>query len=607
MSSPTTMKAMVSNASGGYCLSSAMPQPSSRPGMMLVRVEAVALNPYDTKVIEYGIITPEPYVGGCDFAGVVVAAGPGVTRFQPGDPVLSMHTRGGFAEYALAFEDISCRIPKSMSYNEACSLGLGIGISGLALFQQPGLNLPLQHGHDLDEMDGNARINGYTNGHTSGHTNGSTNGHGQSEEGSKDPIIVLVAGGASASGTMATQLLKLAGYNPIVTCSPTNNCLCESFGASACFDYNSPTCGADIRLHTDNSLAYVVDCVTNVATMTMCYEAIGSQGGTYIALDATANTVKYTRRDIRADWVMANTLLGEPCKLDGVYGRPSAPEHREFASHCFRLAERWLAEGKIPNNMSRLDVTFKTLDGLTLSGWLYPAAQYGPGIVVSPGFNMPREAFVPDIAQWYQNHGITALIFDTRTYGLSDGLPRQEVTKSRIPIRLRLALDPRVHAVVAVAPVIDLHGFPERRRAILELAMQDREAQMAGQEPIYLPYVNEDGTVPLGPSMGSDFWPMMTRLKIPVENRVTVQTFYNAFSWDIMTLIPYVSPTPAMMVTPENDIECPAAEQIAAFEKMGEPKTFHLLPGKGHLDWDFGDVDSVMEKQLEFLKGALNF
>ncbi|KAH7467953.1 hypothetical protein FOMA001_g14978 [Fusarium oxysporum f. sp. matthiolae] len=354
------MKAMVSNASGGYCLSGAMPQPSPRPGMMLVRVEAVALNPYDTKVIEYGIITPEPYVGGCDFAGVVVAAGPGVTRFQPGDPVLSMHTRGGFAEYALAFEDMSCRIPKGMSYNEACSLGLGIGISGLALFQQPGLNLPLQHGHDLDDMDGNARINGYTNGHTSGHSNGSTNGHGQSEEGSKDPIIVLVAGGASASGTMATQLLKLSvslylhhfkqcEYKRHDT-NVSNNCLCESFGASACFDYNSPTCGADIRLHTDNSLAYVVDCVTNVATMTMCYEAIGTQGGTYIALDAIANTVKYTRRDIRADWVMANTLLGEPCKLDGVYGRPSAPEHREFASHFFRLAERWLAEGKIRNH-----------------------------------------------------------------------------------------------------------------------------------------------------------------------------------------------------------------------------------------------------------------
>lgn len=149
---------------------------------------------------------------------------------------------------------------------------------------------------------------------------------------------------------MLTNSLFRAGYNPIVTCSPANNSLCESFGASVCFDYNSPTCGADIRLHTDNSLAYVVDCVTNVATMTMCYEAIGTQGGTYIALDATANTVKYTRRDVRADWVMANTLLGEPCKLDGVYGRPSAPEHREFASHFFRLAEQWLAEGNIRNH-----------------------------------------------------------------------------------------------------------------------------------------------------------------------------------------------------------------------------------------------------------------
>lgn len=40
---------------------------------------------------------------------------------------------------------------------------------------------------------------------------------------------------------------------------------------------------------------------------------------------------------------------------------------------------------------------------------------------------MPKEAFVPDIAQWYQKHDITALVFDTRTIGLSDGEPRHEV------------------------------------------------------------------------------------------------------------------------------------------------------------------------------------
>lgn len=106
---------------------------------------------------------------------------------------------------------------------------------------------------------------------------------------------------------------------------------------------------------------------------------------------------------------------------------------------------------------------------------------------------------------------------------------------------------------------------------------------------------------------GPDFIPTLERLKIPVENRVTVQSYYNGYSWDIMTLIRYVSPTPAMMVTPENDVECPAKDQMAAFAAMGEPKTFHLLPGKGHLDWAFGDVDAVLSKQLEFLKEALKF
>lgn len=40
---------------------------------------------------------------------------------------------------------------------------------------------------------------------------------------------------------------------------------------------------------------------------------------------------------------------------------------------------------------------------------------------------MPKEAFVPDIAQWYQKQNITALIFDHRTLGSSDGEPRNDV------------------------------------------------------------------------------------------------------------------------------------------------------------------------------------
>ena len=35
--------------------------------------------------------------------------------------------------------------------------------------------------------------------------------------------------------------------------------------------------------------------------------------------------------------------------------------------------------------MSRLDISFPTLDGLTIRGWIYPASKRGPGIIVSPG------------------------------------------------------------------------------------------------------------------------------------------------------------------------------------------------------------------------------
>ena len=147
-----------------------------------------------------------------------------------------------------------------------------------------------------------------------------------------------------------TSFHHRAGYTPIVTCSPTNNALCESYGAAACFDYRSPTCGADIRAYTTNSLKYALDCATDAPTMKMCYEAIGSFGGRYIALETIAQTVKYTRRDVYADWLMAPTITGASVELPGAYGRPSTSEHRKFGARLFALAEKLLQKGDIRNH-----------------------------------------------------------------------------------------------------------------------------------------------------------------------------------------------------------------------------------------------------------------
>jgi aspyridone synthetase trans-acting enoyl reductase len=175
------MKAVVGAQSGGYRLAEDIDVPQPKAGTMLCRVDAVALNPVDYKITDFS--SAPGAVGGCDFAGTVVKLGEEVKRFQVGDRILGLtfglndndRTAGAFAEYVLAIEDLSCHIPNSLSFTEASSMGLAIATAGLALFQAPGLQLR------------EPRVESAKN---------SSN------------VFVLVSGGATATGTMATQLLR---------------------------------------------------------------------------------------------------------------------------------------------------------------------------------------------------------------------------------------------------------------------------------------------------------------------------------------------------------------------------------------------------------------
>lgn len=62
--------------------------PTPRPGQLLVKVFASALNPIDWKQQEMGFFEDSyPIVFGIDGAGTVVAVGSEVTGFAEGDPV----------------------------------------------------------------------------------------------------------------------------------------------------------------------------------------------------------------------------------------------------------------------------------------------------------------------------------------------------------------------------------------------------------------------------------------------------------------------------------------------------------------------------------------
>jgi L-iditol 2-dehydrogenase len=64
--------------------------PRAGPGEILIRVEACGICHTDLKKIEYDLL-PGPRIYGHETAGVVAAAGEGVTKFAPGDRVVAFH------------------------------------------------------------------------------------------------------------------------------------------------------------------------------------------------------------------------------------------------------------------------------------------------------------------------------------------------------------------------------------------------------------------------------------------------------------------------------------------------------------------------------------
>ena len=109
-----------------------VPMPSPAAGQVLIRVAATSVNLSDWECLRGtpayarigGLRTPARRTLGSDIAGVVEAAGPGVTRFRPGDEVYgdNLGLKGGFAEYALAPESVLARKPAALSFAEASTI-----------------------------------------------------------------------------------------------------------------------------------------------------------------------------------------------------------------------------------------------------------------------------------------------------------------------------------------------------------------------------------------------------------------------------------------------------------------------------------------------------
>src|SRR5699024_8382802 len=180
-------------------------RPQPKQYELLVRVEAISVNPVDTK-IRQSPVEQAPRVLGFDAVGVVEAVGDEISHFKVGDEVYysgSPAYQGSNQEYQLVDERIVAKKPQNISTTEAASLPLTGLTASETLFDV------FKISHEPEDNQGKS---------------------------------ILIINGAGGVGSIATQIAKHHGLNVVMTASREET-------------YNwSKKMGADIVLNHKNDL-----------------------------------------------------------------------------------------------------------------------------------------------------------------------------------------------------------------------------------------------------------------------------------------------------------------------------------------------------------------
>ena len=110
-------------------------EPQAGPGEAVVRVEAAALNFFDTLIIagKYQHKPPFPFSPAAEFAGVVERLGDGVTGIAPGDRVMGNIGWGAAREAVAVPAELLVKIPDGLATDRAAGLTVTYGTTLYAL------------------------------------------------------------------------------------------------------------------------------------------------------------------------------------------------------------------------------------------------------------------------------------------------------------------------------------------------------------------------------------------------------------------------------------------------------------------------------------------
>ncbi|OSC97726.1 GroES-like protein [Trametes coccinea BRFM310] len=287
MSPPSQQRALLLQSKQGEFAVGMRAVPMPKPGELLVKNEAVALNPLDWKIRALGIIVQDyPAVIGIDAAGVVEVVGDGVDAWKVGDRVLYQgdieNDHGTYQQYTLIDAKLVAKIPDRMSFEDAASLPLAVGTGAVGLYY-------VQGGPRFDppwEEGGRGKYAG-------------------------TPLVIM--GGASTNGSLAIQWARLSGFSPIITtASQKNEEYLRSLGATHVLDRElfAVELFTQVKQIVGGRVPVVYDAISTAATQNAAFNLLGPGGKLLIVTPNALDEEKKAKATEEGDGRCAVNVLG---------------------------------------------------------------------------------------------------------------------------------------------------------------------------------------------------------------------------------------------------------------------------------------------------------
>lgn len=279
-----------------------LPDPIVEDGQVLVRVRAVSVNPIDTYIRGGANFweLPQPFVIGCDLAGVVEQVGSGVQEFQVGDRVWGSNQgllgrQGTFSELAAVDSQWLYPIPNGVTDEAAAASALVAITAHLGVMREAGL---------------------------------------------KPGETIFVRGGVGGVGSMVVQMAKAIGAKVIATAGGAEKVqACRALGADEVLDYTQGDLQAQVLEIAPNGVDVFWETLRD-PDFELAVQCMAERGRMIIMAG----------RDARPEFPVGPFYV-KGCSLRGFVMFKATPEEQRA---CASDINHWLASGQLKPQIDRV-------------------------------------------------------------------------------------------------------------------------------------------------------------------------------------------------------------------------------------------------------------